>query len=562
MNVNANSKLNEKWHNINWNNVSKYIKNLQKELVVAYKNNDKKLLFALQEKLMMSFEGRALTVRRIVSNDGSTTPGFDKIIWNSPSAKFQAILELRKILIQKSGNYQAGPVRRTWIPKDQSDKLRPLGIPNMIDRGLQALVLMCLDPIVEELSDTYSFGFRKYRNTGNAIQRIRTILDKPNGPKWIWDVDIEKCFDKISHKFLEEETRLITCPKAHEYILKWLKAPIIDKGIKTFPSEGTPQGGILSPLLCNIALNGLENAVRDGLPSPNSSEGRKLRGSWVIRYVDDFIVTSNCQQRLANKHIPDVIAFLSKRGLNISEKKTRIRNLEHEGFTFLGWDIALRKRNFKRNKFKLNKKVLIIRPSKKSIRRFRSQIKGQFRSYKPIRALISDLNPILRGWTNYYRDSYHSQKVFQSIGHYIHQSWWKWAQKKHPNRNKNWIYNKYIFKTDKNSWRIGESKKILLFDVIQAKQLKIKSLRNNVNPYIDEDYYINRTIIRDSEKFRAAIYKRYNFRCYVCGQALYGTEKVHLHHLIPRKDGGQYTLENIVPVHATCHESITYTRKD
>lgn len=562
MNVNVNSKLNEKWHNINWNNVSEYIKNLQKELVVAYKNNDQKLLFSLQEKLMMSFEGRALAVRRIVSNDGSTTPGFDKIIWNSPSAKFQAILELRKILIQKSGNYQAGPVRRTWIPKDQSDELRPLGIPNMIDRGLQALVLMCLDPIVEESSDTYSFGFRKYRNTGNAIQRIRTILDKSNGPRWIWDVDIEKCFDKISHKFLEEETRLITCPKAHEYILKWLQAPIIDKGIKTFPSEGTPQGGILSPLLCNIALNGLENAVRDGLPSPNSSEGRKLCGSWVIRYADDFIVTSNCQQRLTNKHIPDVITFLSERGLNISEKKSRILNFEHEGFTFLGWDIALRKRNFRRNKFNLNKQVLIIRPSKKSIRRFRSQIKGQFRSYKPIRALISDLNPILRGWTNYYRDSYHSQKVFQSIGHYIYQSWWKWAQKKHPNRNKNWIYNRYIFKTDKNSWRIGESEKILLFDVIQAKQLKIRSLRNNVNPYIDEDYYINRTVIRDSEKFRAAIYKRYDFRCYVCGQALYGTEKVHLHHLIPRKDGGQYTLENIAPVHATCHESITYTRKD
>ena len=213
---------------------------------------------------MMSFEGRALAVRRIVSNDGSTTPGLDKIIWNSPKAKFQAILELREILVRKPGNYQAGPVRRIWIPKDQSDELRPLGIPNMIDRGLQALTLMCLDPIVEELSDVYSFGFRKYRNTGNAIQRIRTILDKPNGPRWVWDVDIEKCFDKISHKFLEEETRLITCPKAHEYILKWLKAPIIDKGIKTFPSEGTPQGGILSPLLCNIALNGLENAVRDG----------------------------------------------------------------------------------------------------------------------------------------------------------------------------------------------------------------------------------------------------------------------------------------------------------
>lgn len=131
-----------------------------------------------------------------------------------------------------------------------------------------------------------------------------------------------------------------------------------------------------------------------------------------------------------------------------------------------------------------------------------------------------------------------------------------------PKRYKNWIYNRYIFNTEKNSWRIGESKDIMLFDVIQAKQLRIKSLRNNVNPYLDEDYYTQRTVIRDSEKFRAAIYKNQNFRCYVCEQSLYGAEEVHLHHLIPRKDGGQYTLENIVPVHATCHESITYTRKD
>lgn len=123
------NKLNQNWHNINWNKTSKYVKSLQKELVVTYKNNDQKLLFSLQEKLMMSFEGRALAVRQIVSNDGKKTSGFDKIIWNNPSAKFQAILQLREILVQKSGDYQAGPVRRTWIPKDQSNELRPLGIP-------------------------------------------------------------------------------------------------------------------------------------------------------------------------------------------------------------------------------------------------------------------------------------------------------------------------------------------------------------------------------------------------------------------------------------------------
>lgn len=556
------AKLNQNWHNINWKKISKYVKNLQKELVVAYKNNDQKLLFSLQEKLMMSFEGRALAVRQTVINDGNNKPGFDKIVWNSPSAKFQAIQQLREILVQKPGKYQAGSIRRIWIPKDHSDGLRPLGIPNMIDRGLQALTLLCLDPVVEEMSDTYSYGFRKYRSNCNAIQRIRTLLDKTNGPRYIWDVDIEKCFDTISHEFLEKEIESMLCPKAYEYVLKWLKAPIIEKGIKNFPREGTPQGATISPLFCNIALNGLENAVRDGLPSPNSTKGRKISGSWVIRYADDFIVTSSCEERLIKEHIPRVISFLSKRGLNFSEKKSKILNLEKEGFSFLGWHISLKKRDLKKNKSKPSEKVLIIKPSKKSIKSFKSKIKKKFRSNKPIRALISDLNPVLRGWTNYYRDSYHSQEVFQSIGHYIYQLWWKWAQKKHPKRNKNWIYKRYIFKTKKRSWRIGESEDILLFDVTQAKQIETKSLRNNVNPYSDENYYVERTVIRNSEKFRAAIYRKHNFKCFVCEQALYGPEEVHLHHVIPRKDGGEYTLVNIVPVHATCHESITYARKD
>jgi RNA-directed DNA polymerase len=257
-----------------------------------------------------------------------------------------------------------------------------------------------------------------------------------------------------------------------------------------------------------------------------------------------------------------VISFLSKRGLNFSEKKSKVLNLENEGFSFLGWDISLKNRDLKRNQSKPGEKVLIIKPSKKSIKRFKSKIKEKFRSNKPIRALISDLNPVLRGWTNYYRDSYHSQKVFQSVGHYIYQLWWKWAQKKHPKRNKNWIYNRYIFKTMKRSWRIGESEDVLLFDITQAKQIKTKSLRNKVNPYTDENYYVERTVIRESEKFRAAIYIKYNFKCYVCEQALYGPEEVHLHHVIPRKDGGAYTLENIVPVHAMCHEGITHARKD
>jgi RNA-directed DNA polymerase len=329
-------KKKQYWHNINWRNVHSYVSKLQLEMVVAYKNNDWKKIFFLQNKLIMSFEGRALAVRRIVTNNGNKTPGIDEIVWSDNNKKYGAISELRSILVSKSGSYKSSLISRVWIPKSTPGEIRPLGIPTMIDRALQALILLCLDPVVEEMSDTYSFGSRKFRGTHDAIQRIRTILDKIQGPKWVWDVDVSKCFDEISHKFLEKILNKILCKKGNELVRKWLKAPIIDRGTVTTPKQGTPQGCILSPLLCNITLNGLENVIRDGLPSPNSKKGRELSGSWLVRYVDDFIDTSFSKERLIEKNIPKVKEFLAERGLQISEKKSKIVNLEKESFNFLG----------------------------------------------------------------------------------------------------------------------------------------------------------------------------------------------------------------------------------
>ena len=552
----------KKWNSIDWRKIRTYVANLQKELVVAYKNNDLDEVHALQMRLMMSHGGRVTAVRKVISNKGSKTEGPDGKTWKTSSERIQAVADIRDILLGKSGSYKSGPVRRVWIPKSKPGEFRPLGIPNMIDRAMQALVLLVLDPIVENLSESGSYGFRKFRSANDAIQRIRTILDKPNAPRYVWDADISKCFDKISHEFLKKEIRGLLCPEGCEFVGEWLKAPIMDKGCMSYPKEGTPQGGVLSPLLCNICLNGLENAVRDGLPSSSSTAGRKLKGKWVVRYADDFIITNlDNDKELLEKDIPRVVEFLSKRGLEISEKKSRIIDLHKESFDFLGWSIKQHRRNVFLNKQNKNSFVLVIEPTNDSVKRLKTRLKEEFRSHKPIRALIKDVNPILRGWANYYRSSYHSQVIFQSIGHYVYLSWWKWAQKKHPNRNKQWIYDRYIFKAEKRSWRIGTSDEIFLYDITQAKQLIVTNLRNDLNPYTEEEYFVNRTIIRDAEKFRKAIYKKFNFRCFVCNGPLYGDEDVHLHHLIARKDGGQYTLDNIVPVHSICHDSITYARK-
>jgi RNA-directed DNA polymerase len=173
---------NNNWNDLNWRKIYAFVKILQSELVVAYKNKDWVKVHFIQEKLAMSFEARFVAVIRVTVNDGKKTSGFDNIVWDSPIKKSQAITQLRKILVGKSGSYQSGPVRRVWISKSAPGELRPLGIPNMIDRALQALIFLCLDQIVEEMSDTYSFGFRIFRSPSDAIQRIRTILDKPRSP--------------------------------------------------------------------------------------------------------------------------------------------------------------------------------------------------------------------------------------------------------------------------------------------------------------------------------------------------------------------------------------------
>jgi len=177
-------------------------------------------------------------------------------------------------------------IKRVWIPKTNSSKLRPLGILNMIDRALQELILMSLDPIIEQKNDLHSYGFRKYIGTWDAMTRLRTVLDKPFSPLWVWDLGISDCFNQISHEYISKELDKVLYPKGSKLILKWIKAGIIEKGIITLPSKGIPQGGVTSPLLCNIALNGLESVVRKGhLKERRNIVKLQLRNIWVVRLL-------------------------------------------------------------------------------------------------------------------------------------------------------------------------------------------------------------------------------------------------------------------------------------
>eukprot|EP00243_Klebsormidium_subtile_P002435 TRINITY_DN14841_c0_g5_i1.p1 TRINITY_DN14841_c0_g5~~TRINITY_DN14841_c0_g5_i1.p1 ORF type:complete len:427 (+),score=-90.84 TRINITY_DN14841_c0_g5_i1:14-1294(+) len=390
------------WHDIPWSLLYKKASSIQEGIVMAYKNNNLSQVYQLQRKLVTSLSGRAIAVRRVVTNSGSSTPGVDKQTWDSPLKRMIAVLELKEIT-HRPKTYRASPLKRVWIPKENSNEMRPLGIPTLIDRAVQAVYHMAIDPIVEEQSDPNSYGFRLDRSTHHAIARVRTLLDKRTSPQWILDADVAQCFDKISHSFLLEKT--ILCDKT--VLEQWLKSGVIENRCLQKTNQGTPQGGIISPTLCNIALNGLESAANKAAKSYKSRSAKVH----LTRYADDFICTGFNQAILEESIKPAIAAFLKERGLQFKESKTRIVNIE-QGFDFLGFTIQKKPWNYKLNQSKKDQRppdtVLIIKPRHKKIIALKDSIRKVIKPTRPIESIIRDLNPVLRGWSEYFRVSYHS----------------------------------------------------------------------------------------------------------------------------------------------------------
>ena len=245
------------WHLIDWKKAEAVVKDLQEKIVIATLKENIKEMYHIQWKILNTFEAKVLAIRKVITNKGKGTAGTDGIVWKSPKDYWNAIQALTEI-IRNPQEYRAQPLRRVWIPKANSKELRPLGIPTILDRAVQALYHLGVDPAVETNSDPNSFGFRKFRSTQDAITAIRSLLDKKSSPSWILEADISKCFDKISHEFLMKRT-----PICHKMVLKqWLKSGVMEQLNYMETDAGTPQGGIISPLLCNVALNGIEEYIR------------------------------------------------------------------------------------------------------------------------------------------------------------------------------------------------------------------------------------------------------------------------------------------------------------
>lgn len=278
------------WHAINWHQVNQRVRRLQVRIVKATQAGKWGKVKALQHLLTHSFSGKALAVRRVTENQGRNTPGIDGEIWETPEKKATAILSLRQ------RGYRPQPLRRKYIPKSNGKK-RPLGIPTMKDRAMQALYLLALDPIAEVTGDPNSYGFRPQRSTADAIEACFTFLAKKNHAEWVLEGDIKSCFDRISHNWL-----LAHIPTDKTILRKWLKAGFMEEGMLYPTEEGTPQGGIISPVLANMTLDGLERKLRDKFS--HSYRTGKAAKVHLVRYADDFIITGNSKELLEKEVLP------------------------------------------------------------------------------------------------------------------------------------------------------------------------------------------------------------------------------------------------------------------
>jgi RNA-directed DNA polymerase len=416
------------WHTIDWYAVHRTVRRLQARIVKAVQAGRWGKVQALQHLLTHSFSGKALAVQRVTTNHGRKTPGVDGMIWDTPEKKARAIEEL-----QQRG-YRALLLRRVYIPqKDGTQRQRPLSIPTMHDRAMQALYLLALDPIAETVGAPNSYGFRTERSTADAIEQCFNVLARKHSPQWILEGDIRACFDGISHDWL-----LAHIPMETAMLQKWLKAGFMEKHVLSPTETGVPQGGIASPVIANLALDGLEKLLKTHYP-PNTKRAQRAKVN-LVRYCDDFIITGSSYAFLEHEVKPLVAQFLSERGLELSPTKTHLTSIE-DGFDFLGQH--LRKHAGK----------LIIKPARKNVKTFLGHVREMVKANKQTTAghLIAQLNPVIRGWANYHRHVV-SKVTFNKVDTAIFKSLWSWATRRHPKKSRRWGAKKYFRTHQGRQW--------------------------------------------------------------------------------------------------------------
>ncbi|KPV52532.1 DNA polymerase, partial [Kouleothrix aurantiaca] len=505
---------------------------------------------ALQRLLTRSFSGKALAVKRVTENQGKRTPGVDRETWSTPERKARAIQALRP------RGYHARPLKRVYLVKPNG-KLRPLGIPCMIDRATQALYLLALDPIAETTADRNSYGFRPQRSTADAIVQCHLVLGKRTSASWILEGDIQACFDTISHEWLCSHI-----PMEKRILQQWLKAGFIDKHVLYPTEQGTPQGGVISTVLMNLTLDGLEHHLEQYVQSLPRTHQRAAKVH-LIRFADAFIATGSSHELLEHTIKPLIEAFLGERGLKLSPEKTCISHIE-DGFDFLGHRI----RKYKRGR----RYQLLSTPSPKNIQTFLTKVRAVIKaqSTAPAKQLIAHLNPMIRGWANYHRHGA-SKAAFVSIDRAIYQALWRWAKRRHPKKGAHWIKHKYFGTRGARNWVFfGEitrphqkGQKVWLYTAVRTPIQRHRKIQGAANPYDPawELYFEERLGVKMAANLKGRrkllyLWKAQQGICPVCKQAITELTGWHNHHIVWRSRGGSDHAENRVLLHPNCHRQV------
>ncbi len=564
-------KTTEEWNAIPWRKLERKVFKLQKRIYKASQRGDIKTVRQLQKTLLHSWSAKCLAVRRVTQdNRGKKTAGVDGLKNLSPSSRLILVKSLKL-------GHKAAPTRRVWIPKPGSEgEKRPLSIPTIFDRALQSLVKLVLEPEWEARFEPNSFGFRPGRNAHDAIKAIfNTIKFKP---KYVLDADISKCFDKINHNVLL--SKLNTFPSLYRQIRAWLKTKIIDFSeyasrdkLDNKTSIGVPQGGVISPLLANIALHGMENRIKQVALTLPGCKRDKYKAISLIRFADDFVilhkdltVIQKCQQIITE--------WLSEIGLELKPSKTRISHTfnmyeDNIGFDFLGFTVRQypvgKYHSGKSSNGKLLGYKTLITPSKTKLKRHTHKIGKLIDRHKsvPQPDLIAHLNPIIRGWTNYYSGVV-SKRIFNQADTVLFSQLKAWAEHRHPNKSRKWSCQKYWQTVGLDNWVFKpHNQKIRLLKHRETSIVRHIQVQGSRSPFDGDWVYWSARMGKHPEAPTkvAKLLKKQKGKCTHCGLFFNHEDLMEIDHKIPRSKGGKDSYDNLQLLHGHCHDAKTAADK-